>query len=202
MTEDATRAAPGDLNPASEGKGPLLQRDYWAVFEDCPLRPQQLAKLVTERFCELPPPEIVRFEPPEGGLALEVGHRMGIDIRGAGPCAVRVVHRDANSITLLTLTDHPEAGRITFGAYPNEEGDVIFHIRSRARASSKRRFAEFLAVGDAMQASTWTEYINRLAAVIGCGIRGEIHADTEEVEPTNADSWAGLHEPTFLARGN
>ena len=202
MASDATRELTGELNPASEGKGPLLQRDYWAVLDDCPFRPRELIAHVAGNFCDFPPPELVLFAMPAPGAVLHPGDQLKIDIRGAGRCAVRVVHRDANSFTLLTLKEHPEAGRITFGAYPSAEGDVIFHIRSRARASSSLRYAEFVALGDAMQISTWTEFINRLAAATGSRIRGEIHVESEEVEGTDADSFARLHEPTYLARGD
>ena len=101
MTKDATREAPGALNPASEGKGALLQRDYWAVLDDCPMGPRELVALVSKRFCDFPPPELVTFEAFAKGAMLDVGCDMGIEIRGAGRCAVRVVHRDANSFTLI-----------------------------------------------------------------------------------------------------
>lgn len=192
------------LSPASAGKGPLLQRDYWAVFEDSPLRPRALIDAVAERFCEFPPEELVHFEPAAPGVAsgcLLVGEDLAIRIRGAGECGVRVVHRDDNSFTLLTLEGHPEAGRITFGAYPNDEGDVVFHIRSRARASSSLRYVEFLALGDAMQTNTWADFINNVAATIGCEPE-EIHADTIEVEESEADTIEKHDQPTFLARGD
>ena len=51
---------------------------------------------------------------------------------------VRVVDTNSLSLTLATDDGHPEAGRITFGVYPNDEGDIVFHIRSRARSGSKR----------------------------------------------------------------
>lgn len=202
MTESATSDLPAAPNPASEGAGPLLQRDYWAAFADCPLTPRQVADVVAHQFCTFPPPAIVRFERDDDGVPLAVGTDMRIDIRGAGRCSVRVTHRDANSITLLTLAGHPEAGRITFGCYRDDARRVVFHIRSRARASTTIRLAEYVAVGEAMQTSTWTDFINRLAATLGCTVDGEIHATSEEVEASAADSWPGLHEPTFLARGD
>src|SRR5690606_37481835 len=195
-------SAPPEPNPASEGKGPLLQRDYWAVFTECDLSPAEVSDVVALQFCSFPPPAIVRFERDESTLPLMVGETMRVDIRGAGGCNVRVTHRDANSITLHTLVGHPEAGRITFGAYRDAERRVVFHIRSRARASSSIRLAGYVAIGEGMQKSTWTDFINHLAAALGCTIEGEINASVEEVEPTPADSWAGLHEPTFLARAD
>lgn len=195
-------SAPPQPSPASGGKGPLLQRDYWAVLGDCDHTPSEVMERVAVEFCSFPPPAIVRFERDDEMVPLSVGEGMRIDIRGAGRCEVRVGHRDANSVTLHTMVGHPEAGRITFGSYRNTERLVVFHIRSRARASSTIHFAEYLAIGEAMQTSTWTDFINRLAAALGCTIEGAINATVEEVELEDADSWAGLHEPTFLARGD
>lgn len=195
-------SAPPKPNPASAGKGPLLQRDYWAVLDDCDHSPSEVMDLVALQFCSFPPPAIVRFERDDEDVPLAVGDGMRIDIRGAGRCEVRVAHRDTNSITLHTLEGHPEAGRITFGAYRNVEQRVVFHIRSRARASSNIRLAEYVAIGEAMQTSTWTDFINRVAAALGCTIAGEINAQVEEVELEEGDTWSGLHQPTFLARGD
>ena len=117
----------------------------------------------------------------------------------AGECAVRVVHEDENSITLATLEGHPEAGRITFGSYRNQAGGLLFHIRSRARAANRTRYLGFLAMGDAMQTNTWTDFINAVAAFAGAGVEGEIQVTTSEMadEPPEATT-----APTFLARGD
>ena len=122
-----------DLLPATEGAGPLLQRDYWAVFAGCTLTPSDVIARVRERFCELPPDALVRFDAPDG---VGIDAELDIRIKPAQSCRVRVIHEDANSFTLGTLVGHPEAGRITFGAYRNPAGEVVFHIRSRARSSS------------------------------------------------------------------
>ena len=202
MTQNGKGRQDEELQPATEGKGPLLQRDYWAVLEGCTLRPSEVLDLVAARFCEFPPEELVVFEREPGASGpLDVGDKMAIDIRAAGECAVRVIHRDRNSLTLMTARDHPEAGRITFGAYRNDAGDVVFHIRSRARASSALRYAEFLALGDAMQATTWVDFINNLAATAARGVRGEIHADTIEVEPDESDDLDAAM-PTYIASGD
>ncbi|MFN7134628.1 MAG: hypothetical protein ACK4N5_21290, partial [Myxococcales bacterium] len=106
------------LFPASRGVGPLLQRDYWAVIRNCRASPRQIAQLVAHRFCELPPPELVQFRRRgECGGALQVGDELDVSIRMVPRCAVRVIHRDENSLTVATIEGHPEAGRITFGAY-------------------------------------------------------------------------------------
>lgn len=187
------------LLAATDGFGPLLQRDYWAVIDGCEVSSRDVMRLVRERFPSLPPEDLVRFQHPEPGRALEVGDELGIHIRMEGKTAVCVVHADENSLTLATLHGHPEAGRITFGAYPNPEGDVVFHIRSCARSSSRFHRAGFLAAGDPMQTNTWTDFIDRLAHTVGKGVVGMIHADVKKIEDDEEDRFDA---PTFIARGD
>ncbi len=180
------------------GSGPLLQRDYWAVFAGCALKPSEVMTHVKSHFCELPPAPLVSFRAPAG-----LGKNAELDIRitPAQSCRVRVLHEDSQSITLGTLKGHPEAGRITFGAYRNSAGDVIFHIRSRARSASVPKRVGFLAIGDAIQTNTWTDFINNTAAAVGASIRDAIRAETSEVEELPGDNHP-LELPTFFAVGD
>lgn len=187
-----------DLLPATQGAGPLLQRDYWAVFAGCSLTPSEVITRVKTQFCELPPSSLVQFVAPSG---LSRDAELHIRIKPAQSCRVRVTHEDAQSITLATLEGHPEAGRITFGAYRNPAGDVIFHIRSRARSASAAGRVGFLAIGDAMQTNTWTDFINIAAVAVGARISGVIRAETQEVDELPEDDHP-LQSPTFLAVGD
>ena len=193
------------LQPASAGVGPLVQRDYWAVIDGCRCRPSEVVSLVASRFPELPPADVVVFErdgdggPP--GL-LEVGDELDIQIRLAGPARVRVVHTSPCSITLATLKGHPEAGRITFGSYRTVEGDVVFHIRSRARSSSLFTYLGFLAGGDPMQTTTWTDFVNNVAVSCGTGVMGAVHADTRALDPSEIDADEQTDAPTFIAEAD
>jgi hypothetical protein len=190
------------LLPAHRGYGSFLQRDYWAVIADCILGPREVVSLLVSRFWEFAPEESVVFRRADGKLdPLEVGDELEVRIRWAGVFRVRVLHRDPNSLTIGTLLGHPEAGRITFGAYRNDYGDVIFHIRSRARSGSRKMAMGFRAVGEPMQTNTWTDCINRLAVAVGAGVIGWIHAETRVIpeEPRDLES---LRSPTFVARGD
>lgn len=200
--KSGTNVASGDemtaeLLPATRGTGPLLQRDYWAVLRETPMTPSELIAYVKEHFCALPPPSLVEFSAPCGVAA---GERLDIVIRPAQPCAVQVIHEDTQSFTLGTLAGHPEAGRITFGAYRNPAGDVVFHIRSRARSSDALNRVGFLALGEAMQTNTWTDFIRNTAAGAGAAIAGAIHAGTEYVDERPEDD-EPVRAPTFLAVG-
>lgn len=189
---------PDELLPAARGAGPLLQRDYWAVLDGCRLTPAELMAYVKSHFCGLPPPSLVAFT-VDGELERDA--ELDIRIMPAQHCRVRVTHADAQSLTLGTLDGHPEAGRITFGAYRNPAGDVIFHIRSRARSSTTSRLLGFFAIGEAMQTNTWTDFINNTAAAVGARVRDAIRVDTREVGE-RPDDGEPLDTPTFLAVGN
>lgn len=205
MGEAGTAAGDGLLDgllSAAEGAGPLLQRDYWAVIARCGCSPSELMELVASRFAEFAPEELVVFEPEvERDGPLEPGDELRVNIRGAGTCRVRIIHRDRQSLTLATLPGHPEAGRITFGAYRNERGDVIFHIRSRARSGSRVMYLGFRTGGEVMQTNTWTDFVNAVALTVGEGVIGFLHAETTVMkdEHESADDVRG---PTFLARGD
>ncbi|PTL82676.1 DUF1990 family protein [Vitiosangium sp. GDMCC 1.1324] len=190
------------LLSAVEGAGPLLQRDYWAIIDGCGCSPSELMELVSSRFAEFAPEELVIFgRETERDSPIEPGDELRVRIRGAGTFRVRIIHRDRQSITMATLPGHPEAGRITFGAYRNERGDVIFHIRSRARSGSRVKYLGFRTGGEAMQTNTWTDFVNTVALTVGQGVIGFIHAETTVMKEAheNADDVRG---PTFLARGD
>lgn len=189
------------LQPASSGVGPLLQRDYWAVIDRCRFEPSEVIALVAARFPELPPPDLVVFRRGDGNNGpLEVGDEIDIRIRMAGACRVRVIHKDAFSITFGTLEGHPEAGRITFGAYRNDRGDVVFHIRSRVRSKSRATYLGFRTAGDPMQTGTWTDFVNTVANTCGAGVIGFVRADTRELDPTELrEADETMDGPTFVA---
>ena len=190
------------LLTARRGFGPLLERDYWALVEHCRMSPSEVMELVGCRFEAFAPVDIARFRRRgREGEPLEEGDELEVRIRGAGTTAVRVLHRDAQSLTLGTVEGHPEAGRITFGAYRNDFGDVIFHIRSRARSSSRTKYAGFLALGEAMQTTCWTTFVNTVACTVGEGVVGYVHAVTSRLGEDEAEHDA-LHTPTFFARGD
>jgi hypothetical protein len=190
------------LQSAAEGVGPLVQRDYWAVIGEPCCPPSAVMETVRRRFVELPPRDIVVFE-RDGDGELEVGDELDIRIRLAGDARVRVVHQDTCSTTFATLVGHPEAGRITFGAYRNDEGRVIFHIRSRARASTPMNYLGFLFGGDPMQTATWTDLVNSVALTCGNAVAGIVHSETRLIDATDLEpADETLDAPTFIARGD
>lgn len=190
------------LIPEHHGVGPLLQRDYWGVIEACRVGPVALMADVVRKFPEFAPPALVAFERKSASVdGLEPGDELSVTITAGGTFGVRVVSKDEQSVTLATLSGHPEAGRITFGAYRSSSGEVIFHIRSRARASTQKFALGYAAFGEAMQTNTWSDFIWSVACTFGTGVLGTLHADTRELVPEAAGSAEDACSPTFLARG-
>jgi hypothetical protein len=181
------------------GTGPLLQRDYWAQIADCRLKPSEIGVLLAERFCELATDGLVRFcRTDHSQRPLEVGDELMVRIRFAGTFGVRVIARDACSLTLATLEGHPEAGRITFGAYRHDSGGVIFHIRSRARSSTLTQRAGFLTLGESMQTNAWTDLVESVARWTGSGVVDLIYEETREVDDDDDDD----DGPTFVTEAD
>ncbi|OFZ18642.1 MAG: hypothetical protein A2X94_01730 [Bdellovibrionales bacterium GWB1_55_8] len=164
-------------------------------------------ELVCQRFPEFAPSELTVFtkvadeRPAEDSpeCPLELNDVLDIQIPMAGQCAVRVLDRRPTSLTLGTLEGHPECGKITFGSYRNPRGEVIFHIRSRARSSSRKHYLGFLTIGEPMQTNTWTEFVNRVALSVGEGVVSGIHSETSEVHDGTPEMDEG---PTFLVQAD
>lgn len=186
-----------DVLTAAHGAGPLLQRDYWAPLWGTVFMPGGIMRLVASKFPSLADPKIATFsfvQPPP----LEIGHEMQIEIRGYGSCHVRVVEHGLLTLTLRTLEDHFEAGRITFGSW-REEGELLFKIRSRARIRSKPHSWGWAAGGWKAQEQLWKHFVKNLAAECGAAEPDEVHEETCEVQATLADL-GELDTPTFLPK--
>jgi len=186
------------LVPASDGAGPLLQRDYWGVIEGTRCTPESLIQQIMEDFPSFSPENIACFSLHDGFTPpLDMNHVMKVDIKAAGSCDVVLVHKDDRSFTLRTVTGHPEAGRITFGAYWDRTGRLKFRIRSRARSSDMLRYVGYRLMGKGMQTRTWTTFVERVAKGCGGHIHGDVHVETQEVSDSLADM-GELDIPTFI----
>jgi hypothetical protein len=190
-----------DLVSAAEGHGPLLERDYWVVIQGGHCTPEQAMQRVLAEFPRFSPGELAQFTHPSGGKApLAVGDVMDIDITGDGKSQVQITRIDARRLTMQTVEGHPEAGRITFGAYLHQDGHLIFRIRSRARLRDRFRLIGYRLLGRAMQTRVWITFCQRVAEECGGRIIGEVQTETREVREELSDR--GIAEqPTFTADG-
>ncbi|CAN5806333.1 hypothetical protein BH23PLA1_BH23PLA1_04200 [soil metagenome] len=186
-----------DIAFATMGTGPLLERDYFAVFEGVECSPEDLAHKVRCHFEEFAPKETAVFRRDEEGSPLDVGDELVITLALLGRCRVRVVCFDDRSLTLRTLKWHPESGRITFGAGRDEQGRLTFRIRSRTRASKVHHYLGYLVMGKQMQSRCWINFLGNLAESCGGKVLNElVHVRSYKVEPVEADGRC-LEAPTF-----
>jgi len=188
-----------DVVFASDGAGPLVQRDYWAIIEGSDWTPERIIEKVRAEFPSFSPSELADFSCAHLSAPLSLGDEMEINIKMSGLCHVRVVHHDERSFTLRTLDGHPEAGRITFGASHDKAGRLVFHIRSRARASSSLNYLGYELLGKGMQARVWITFIQRVAEACGGRVEGKVQTHNQEVDATLADQ-GGIDTPTFVVK--
>lgn len=202
MTEHEEHQNGKNVTFASDGWGPLIQRDYRVVIADSKLEPEELTLRVQTRFPEFSPPQTATFCRTERheDEPLQVGEDMNIGIALKGGCQVRVVHTDDRSLTMRTIEGHPEAGRITFSADRDEDGHVIFTIRSRTRAADFLSYAGYFLIGKQMQARTWTRFLENVVRESGGTQVGSIEVCTRQVEEREADR-SDLDSPTIAAKG-
>ncbi len=193
----ATEEKAAEVVDATQGVGPLLERDYSGVITGSECTPEQIGAMLCEHFEAFAPAETAVFERGSGGDGkLQIGDELDIRIALQGGCRVRVVHQDERSLTLRTLEGHPEAGRITFGADCDDAGRLTFRIRSRTRASGYLSYLGYLVLGKQMQSRCWIRFIDRMAARCGGEIEGSIRVRTRKVEEEESDR-KGHDEPTF-----
>jgi hypothetical protein len=188
---ERTEAPPQTGEPvqvATEGAGPLWQRDYTGVIVDTPYAPEEVLKLLLRDFPSFSPDAGAKFHrlgDPEKPLVVD--EEMTIDLRGYGKCVVRVVKIDDRSITLRTLEGHLEAGRITFGAFHDERSRLVFRIRSRARIGGPLRYLGYRLFGMPIQTAIWVEFVQRVAAATGGRLEGEVVVENRKVRELPSD---------------
>jgi uncharacterized protein (DUF1499 family) len=195
----APAEAAGEVLHASEGAGPLLQRDYSGVIVGTDWTPERVMEMVTSDFARFSPSELALFT-REGDASgcLAQDELMTVDICAAGRCQVRIVNVDMTSLTMRTLDGHPEAGRITFGSMGDPEGRLVFRIRSRARAADLPTYVGYELFGKGMQEKVWVTFVERVAEATGGKLLENVKVETEEVAENLADM-GGLDTPTFVA---
>lgn len=182
----------GGTQTASEGVGFLLQRQYTGVIAGAKVSAKELIDLLLRDFVLMPPASLAKFSRPPGVRGpLKVGDEMDVNIRMAGVSKVRLIEITPRSFTLLTMSDHPEAGRISFAARERDGGAFLdLRVRSRARSGRLYQFIGYMILGKAMQTKVWTEFIRSAAAASGGRILEPVKVETFKVDENVGDQGA------------
>jgi hypothetical protein len=196
-TGEKSREEKRPVQPAPEGVGPLLQRDYVGVIEGSRLAPEAVVDLVRNDFAHFAPDLLAKFSrPDEKPNPLALGDTMHVFIPGVGHGGVVVAHLDDLRLTLRTLEGHFEAGTITFGADADPAGRVVFRIRSRSTINNPLRLLMYLTVGIHMQTHIWVTFVERVAEAAGGRVLGRVLVSTDRVHERPIDR-GEVDAPTF-----
>lgn len=183
------------VQPATDGVGPILERDFVVVVRNARLSPEELIRTVRERFPEFSPDSLARFKRPD---ERPIGHgdTMQVWMPGAGTAGVRVAHVGERGFTLRTLQGHFESGMITFGADRDEQGRLVFRIRSRSSIASPIRRLMYHLGGIHVQTRIWTTFCRRVAEASGGEMIGDVLSESEIV-PEGPEDRGEENDPTF-----
>ena len=106
-----------ELQPASDGAGPLYHRRYEVLIRDSELSPEELVGRLAADPDQAAPSEFATFKKTLGAEgAMAVGDEYLVRMPGPWDGPVRVIELRPSLFRLATLQGHLEAGQIAFGA--------------------------------------------------------------------------------------
>lgn len=172
-----------DLQPISEGTGPVLERIYRARLADVTLAPERLMELITEdlnRTCQIGVADFVDQRVTDGRAG--EGSEYRIEMPGPWDPAVRVIDRTPTSVRLATLSGHMEAGHIEMRTSSQHGQGLVFEIRSVARTADHLFSLLYnrLRLPREMQLYMWVDVCRNVARLSGGRLDGKIQLRTIE----------------------
>ncbi|ACO45804.1 DUF1990 domain-containing protein [Deinococcus deserti] len=177
-----------------DGRGALLERRYWVEVEHPQMSIQDLMLDIQQNLPQYAPELLAGFEKSVGmSDALRRGDEYHIRILGPWNGEVRVVEVSDTSFELVTLEDHPEAGRIRFSISPHEHFEDAFHfeICSLARSRDGLVALSYDALGKRVQQTVWTTFCERVAQRSGGRKIGDVQVRTVSETDFQAEDDSG-----------
>lgn len=170
-----------------EGVGPLVVRRFSILIG----RPDASAAEAFRRFVAQPncavPQHVAGFMRDHRGVRdLALGDEFAVEMPGPWRAPVRVDRLTEQSLTLVTLQGHMEAGHIQF-ATEQRGDDVAFTITSWARAGDRLFHLLHVQtpVARAAQGAMWIHTCERMATVAGGRRVGSIEVVTETIRDSD-----------------
>ncbi|TGD83216.1 DUF1990 family protein [Hymenobacter wooponensis] len=169
--------------PAHTGSGPFFERRYWVDVQHPRQPAPELFRNVKDNIPEYSPDLLADFKKEKGQEhELNVDDEFSIKILGPWNGDVRVSEIGADYFELVTLENHPEAGRIRFilCPHPSLPDTIRFEIHSWAR--SRDGLVAFtydtLGMGKRVQQQTWETFCQRVGEKSGGLLLGPVHVET------------------------
>ena len=182
-------AATGDRDDgtqhASSGAGSLIHRQYEVTLRGSWHDRTALFSLMTAHLTELAPSALADFEKSGSGAAgVAVGDEYDITMLGPWNGRVRVSELARDSLTLVTLEGHPEAGTITFSVHDTGTAGhfrVLIESWARARDTLVQAAYSTVGIGRQVQSEVWITFLQRFSALAGADDTPEVRISTEEL---------------------
>jgi hypothetical protein len=180
-----------EVQPATDGVGPLFHRRYGALVREPRLSPEELIARVSGDLNKVAPTEFAVFQKVYGDDhdEMRVGDEYVVRMAAPWDGPVRVVHRSPRSFRFATLEGHLEAGQIEFRAEPAPEG-LRFEIESWARSGDRLSNLLYhqLRMAKEIQLHMWTSFLERVAKASGGRLTGGIDIHTRRVEDSPVEA--------------
>jgi hypothetical protein len=199
--------AVGDgVQRAEDGCGPLYHRLFRVSIAAADLDAGRLIAWVCRDFKRFVPSEVVDIHTGElRDHGLDVTDELLVEMPGPWNGPVRVARRDANSLHLVTLSGHMEAGQVQFRA--REDDDLlVFEIELWARAGNRLvdLLYSHLRLAKEVQLNMWVRFCLSAVTVSGGRLVGGVLISTRRLDPpgkapVRTVSWAGV--PLLQWRG-
>jgi uncharacterized protein (UPF0548 family) len=185
-----------ELQPPSEGAGPLYHRRYQTLIGDSGLSPEELVGRVSADPDQAAPSEFATFKKTLGeDGAMAVGDEYLVRMPGPWDGPVRVVERQPRLFRLATLQGHLEAGQIAFSA-DQQDRHVLFSIESWARGGDRlsNLLYDRFRISKEIQFHMWTSFLEGVVKLSGGRREGGLRIHTRRVAE---ESFAALRDAAF-----
>jgi hypothetical protein len=173
------------VQQAEDGYGLLCHRLFRVRVRAAGLDPVRLVDRVCRDFKHFVPSEVVDVR--TGDLrdrGLCAGDELVVEMPGPWNGPVRVVHREADRLHLVTLRGHLEAGQVQFRAR-EEDGLLVFEIELWARAADRvvHLLYAHLRLAKEIQLNMWVRFCLSAVAASGGRLVDGVHISTRWLDP-------------------
>lgn len=178
--------APVEVQPPSDGTGPLNHRRYQVRIIDARLTPDDLIGEFRQDPNRFSPTSFALFAPSPGPEGLTVGDETTVHLPGPwdGPVVVSVA--EPGTLRLETRAGHMEAGWIEFTARTEDEV-LVFQIESLARSGDSVFDALYHSgrIAKVVQTEMWVRVLEAAVQVSGGRPEGRVFIETTVYERAN-----------------